>query len=266
MANGNGLPWFRMYGSMIDDAVIGQLSDADYRLYIELLCAACQHGQDGSTGLTVDSAAWRFRKKPAAVKKSAGNLSGIGLLTVDSEGFLWVTHWDERQRASDHSRERVKKFRDAGGELAENQQDSGGDSRYCNVTEALPKQACNGLDKIREDNIRKDKIETADKIRNQPLQQNSTTQKTEQEKEAALLKREKAKKIPQAHVEAAKLFIKQTPSWLNYLEEKQIRGGYRQNWIRHSLIPEGDNMNTDSFRTEYLEWIKYNPEALTATE
>lgn len=136
-----GMPWFRLYAEMIDDPKIGRLNDAQFRLWIEILCLACK-GEDGNTLQTIDDINWSLRRN---VTETLHDLLHATLVTLDDKKRVFITNWEKRQFNSDTSTERVRKYR-------ENKKKIKG-----NVTETLLKRPCNGVDKIRGDKIREDK-------------------------------------------------------------------------------------------------------------
>lgn len=130
-----GMPWFRLYAEMIDDPKIGRLNDAQFRLWIEILCLACK-GENGNTLQTIDDINWSLRRN---VTETLHELLHETLVKLDSENRVFVTNWEKRQFNSDSSTDRVRKYRER------KKKDKG------NVTETLPKRKGNGIDKIRTD-------------------------------------------------------------------------------------------------------------------
>lgn len=134
------LPWFRLYRELKDDPKIGQLTDAEFRCYIESLCWACERGEDGNMGLTMDNADWAFRRTVTVTLQS---LLQKRLLEILPSGELTIPAWNKRQMKSDNSSERVKKHREK-------------------HDETLQKRSCNGLvtAQSRVEEIREEKKET----------------------------------------------------------------------------------------------------------
>ena len=102
------LPWFRVYRELKDDPKVGTLDDASFRVFIESLCWACEKGNGGGTGLTVETSEWAFRRN---VTQSLQSLFQKQLLAVSETGEIVVPKWSERQKMSDSSAERVRKYR-----------------------------------------------------------------------------------------------------------------------------------------------------------
>lgn len=104
-----GMPWFRIYYEMIDDPKIGTLSDSAFRVWVELLCLACETGKGGLIGLTIQEICWRVRRD---IKVSLTALKDRGLIVENDDGFLCITNWEKRQFCSDSSTDRVRKYRE----------------------------------------------------------------------------------------------------------------------------------------------------------
>lgn len=102
------LPWFRLYHELKDDPKIGALDDSSFRVFIESLCWACEAGNDGNTGLTVTNANWAFRRN---VTEPLQKLFQVGILVENQQGQIIVPKWNDRQKPSDSSAERVRKYR-----------------------------------------------------------------------------------------------------------------------------------------------------------
>ncbi len=155
------MKWFRLYGDMIDDPKVGTLNDAEFRLWIELLCLACKAGNSGDTKHTLDEVSWSLRRN---VTETFRELLHRKLVTVhktqEGRETVRITKWKERQFQSDSSTDRVRKHR-------EKQK-----KRTGNVTETLQKRKCNGpdtdTDTDTEEKEKKDKKEKFDPIAVRP--------------------------------------------------------------------------------------------------
>lgn len=123
------MKWFRMYGEMPDDPKIGTLNDAEFRTWVELLCLACKEEDNGVTPATKQNINWLLRRD---VTVTLHELLQRALLSENTDGFIIITKWEDRQKLSDSSAKRVRKFRE---------------KEKCNVTSA----ECNALEKRRED-------------------------------------------------------------------------------------------------------------------
>ena len=109
----SGLPWFRLYNEMVDDPKIGLLSDAAFRLWVNILCVACQYGEKGDTKLTIAEMEWKLR---CNVSVTLQELLQSKLVTFHTNGngkeTIFIPKWETRQYQSDISTERVKKYRE----------------------------------------------------------------------------------------------------------------------------------------------------------
>lgn len=103
------MDWFRMYGDMPDDPKIGTLSDAEFRTWVELLCAACKANDSGNTGLTKDTVNWALRRD---VTVTVTALSQRELVTKNEKGEYVIKAWEKRQYKKDSSAERTRKYRE----------------------------------------------------------------------------------------------------------------------------------------------------------
>lgn len=103
------MKWFRMYGEMTDDPKIGVLTDAEFRTWVELLCLACREEKLGLTSATKDNINWLLRRD---VTVTVDVLIERKLVTLNSEGFIKITRWEERQMSSDTSAARMRKLRE----------------------------------------------------------------------------------------------------------------------------------------------------------
>lgn len=103
------LPWFRLYRELKDDPKIGQLDDASFRVFIEAMCWACEKEDGGKTGLTEENVNWAFRRN---VTDPLHVLLQVGILAKNSTGEIIIPKWETRQKRSDTSNERVRKYRD----------------------------------------------------------------------------------------------------------------------------------------------------------
>ena len=108
-----GKPWFRLWNEMLDDPKTGTLSDAQFRLWVEILCLACKAGNGGDTNLTVSETAWKLRRD---VSETLQELLHRGLVTFqkrfDGQETIFIPKWKTRQFQSDTSTPRVRKHRE----------------------------------------------------------------------------------------------------------------------------------------------------------
>jgi hypothetical protein len=136
----NGMPWFRMYHEMIDDPKVGTLDDGQFRLWVEMLCLACECGNSGDTDLTEPELNWKLRRD---VTENILVLIDRGLVEEkkhkDGRVTFKIKNWEKRQFASDCSTARVQKYRQ---------------KNKRNVSETLQKRPCNVIDTDTDTNIK----------------------------------------------------------------------------------------------------------------
>ena len=137
------LPWFRVYRELKDDPKMGELSDASFRVFIESLCWACEQERMGLTGLRLDNANWAFRRN---VIEPLQDLLQRQMLSTTSDGEIMVPKWEKRQKSSDSSAERVRKYRA---------------KKNVTLPETLLKRPCNGAEESRVEEIREEKTVVA---------------------------------------------------------------------------------------------------------
>ena len=129
--NGMSLPWFRFYHEVKDDPKMADLSDCEFRVFVEAMCWACEADDLGSTGLTEASVNWAFRRNVTVTFQS---LLQKQLFTVREDGKICITNWMKRQIPSDSSTARVRKLRA---------------KRSVTLHETLLKRPCNVLEERR---------------------------------------------------------------------------------------------------------------------
>jgi 5-methylcytosine-specific restriction endonuclease McrA len=103
-----GLQWFRVYHEMIDDPKVGTLNDSQFRLWVEILCVACESSDGGNTGMSESELSWKLRRD---ITPFLQELYDRNLIVKDNSGKVVVTNWEKRQFCSDSSVERTRKYR-----------------------------------------------------------------------------------------------------------------------------------------------------------
>ena len=107
----NKLPWFRLYGEIIDDEKLLLLAFEDRWHYIAML--ACKSrgllDKDEDPDLTLRKLALKLGLARRELDEVARRLSEVGLV---DRATLQPTGWDERQFRSDSSTDRVAKYRE----------------------------------------------------------------------------------------------------------------------------------------------------------
>jgi hypothetical protein len=99
--------WFRSYADTHRNPKVARLSDADFRLWHELLCVASEN--DGLIPGLEDLKHLLNRRLDHLSKALQRLLSG-GLIDALDDGYA-PRNWNERQYKSDTSTDRVQKFR-----------------------------------------------------------------------------------------------------------------------------------------------------------
>lgn len=97
------LPWFRLWAEFATDHKVQMLSEVDQRRFIMVLCIRCSN----AIGNDIEMA-FQLRISDQEWTKTKDNLLSRGLITEDNH----PTAWDERQFATDSSKERVQKYRE----------------------------------------------------------------------------------------------------------------------------------------------------------
>lgn len=104
----SGKPWFRLYADMPDNTKVGMLDDASHRAWVECLCFATRQGESGKIG-TLDEINWMARRDYSEQLKV---LLERELVTQIGDVY-YVKNWRHRQRESDTSKARTRKYREA---------------------------------------------------------------------------------------------------------------------------------------------------------
>jgi hypothetical protein len=139
------LPWLRLYDEVLDNPKVQRLSDNMFRHWIGLLCLANRGNPRGRIPHNLHDIAYSLRLSPSKTRRVLDELVEKGLLVYEQNSeHIMPRNWDERQKKSDSSAERVARHR---------AKDEGS-----NVTEPLHvtgvKRDCNGVEKSREEKIR----------------------------------------------------------------------------------------------------------------
>jgi hypothetical protein len=115
-------PWFRMYSRLIYDPKVRTLDSECFRLYVGLLCLACENKRRGYVELEED-VPWDpvvlgqiCGVAPEDTARYIGVLAALHLVTVCVSGVIWFHKWDDLQydKPSDRPEEvakRVTKYR-----------------------------------------------------------------------------------------------------------------------------------------------------------
>jgi hypothetical protein len=102
------MQWFRFYNDTMRHPKVAKLTDAQFRLWAELLCVASEN--DGAIPGAEDLKHVLKRRLDHLLTGLKGLLKA-GLITPYGDGYR-PHNWDKRQYKSDSSAERVRKHRD----------------------------------------------------------------------------------------------------------------------------------------------------------
>lgn len=108
---GRNVQWFRFYDEALDDAKVQQLPPALFKHWVGFLCLANKGTPRGTIRHDCHAIAFRLRVSESEVCEIVGALVDYGLLEISSSGRLVPHNWDNRQRKSDSSAERVAAHR-----------------------------------------------------------------------------------------------------------------------------------------------------------
>lgn len=100
--------WFRLDDDVVNDPKVQSLPAELFKAWINILCIASKH--DGTLPPAADIA-FTLRTSTAKTERLLADLKRNGLVDT-KEGVSAPHNWDVRQRKSDVSTERVKRFRE----------------------------------------------------------------------------------------------------------------------------------------------------------
>jgi hypothetical protein len=126
--------WFRSYADTHRNPKVAGLSDADFRLWHQLLCIAAEN-----EGLIPPLEALKslLKRRLDHLKAAIERLVKEGLIDPSGKGFA-PHNWLERQYKSDCSTDRVKRFRNGGGNVSETPPDTETDTEEEKVVGGKP--------------------------------------------------------------------------------------------------------------------------------
>lgn len=123
------MPWFKLYSGMLEKPRVYNLSDSQFRLWIELLCLANESAVPGTVEMDPDELAHHLRRDRAKVAADIGILTLAGLVTivtshvtelvtlarkkngVDYVASIVLPDWFEKQQPAGDSTERMRRKR-----------------------------------------------------------------------------------------------------------------------------------------------------------
>ena len=107
------MKWFRLWTDILDDVKILQLSDYEFRVWVQIMAYACEvDSMSGQCQTNVKSMSLRCRTQVNHLSRAIETFQKMGMVTIDEQGFITITNWNKRQFKSDNAYERVKKFRE----------------------------------------------------------------------------------------------------------------------------------------------------------
>ena len=115
--------WFRLYDDVLNDPKVQKLSGETFKLWINVLCIASKHG---GVLPNLEDLAFELRLPTLVCKTEIDILKQAGL--IDGDKKLKPHGWEKRQYKSDTSTERVKRFRERSGNVAETVNETGPDT------------------------------------------------------------------------------------------------------------------------------------------
>lgn len=104
-----GLDWFRFYVAVLNCAKVQQLSDRQFRGWVNILCVAREH--EGVLP-ELNDLAFKLRMRPIDAGVLTQALVKARLLDQRPDGRYIPHDWSEHQYVSDNSTDRVKKYRE----------------------------------------------------------------------------------------------------------------------------------------------------------
>lgn len=129
------MEWLRLYDDVLDDPKVQRLSSRMFRHWVQLLCLANKGSVRGRIPKDIEAIAFRLRVRKTDAVLTLSTLLSLQLLVETSTDYI-PHNWDERQKKSDSSAQRVASHRAKQGE----------DFSPGNVTEPLQKRDSNALD------------------------------------------------------------------------------------------------------------------------
>jgi len=127
MAEGDGLPWFRMYSNIVDNHKIRMLAFEDRWHFVAILACHCQGLLKGEPQFIERTVSVKLGVQLRELEEIKRRLMEVNLI---DDNFT-PTGWDDRQFKSDSGRERLRKFR----EKQKQKKGETGLKRFSNVSE-----------------------------------------------------------------------------------------------------------------------------------
>ena len=158
--------WLRLYRRTVNNPKLQKLGLEAVGFWTNCLCLSDDDGYLPS----VSDIAWSMRVTETVTETFLVTLQRNNLIVRDDDGRLRLHDWDDHQKRSDNSSERVRKFRERRQKQAETE-----DVTACNVT--VTAQSRVDTEKNRED---KNREEAREQVRDEPAQVLQPASKTKQ--------------------------------------------------------------------------------------
>jgi len=122
----SSMPWVKIWTEMLDDHKFGRLDDATKWRFVQLCllageCDAEGYFANGEQMMGPEDIAWRLRLEPEQLAADLVTLNGIGLISSDDDGAMFVTNFAKRQGRPQH--EKRKAWRERKQRQREREQD-----------------------------------------------------------------------------------------------------------------------------------------------
>ena len=111
------LKWFRFYDEILDDPKLFNLSDSEFRCFVNMLCLANKRSRDtqgqvkrGSIDVQGVNLLRLLRCHHKTFESTTRKLTELSIISNNGNGIEFI-HWDKRQYESDDVNIRVKRYR-----------------------------------------------------------------------------------------------------------------------------------------------------------
>ena len=145
--------WLRLHRRTVNNPKLQRLGLEVVGFWTNCLCLSDDDGYLPA----VSDIAWSMRVTETVTETFLVTLQRNNLITRDDDGRLRLHDWDDHQKRSDSSTDRVRKFREKRQKHTETQ-----DETACNVSETV--QSREDTEKNREEKRREEKEEAREKI------------------------------------------------------------------------------------------------------
>ena len=101
--------WLRLHTEIRDDPKLRMFDDHEFRLWITLLCLACEAGEDGLVRMSPDDFAWVARSDCDRVRQFFEKGAASRVVTLNPEGILVINYAARQLDKPSDSREARRK-------------------------------------------------------------------------------------------------------------------------------------------------------------